>query len=586
MGKLDENGQWISISQAKQEAQRDAKGKELDSPPEPPSPPKPPAETDPGPDPGQVTVDEFFVETVGAAVLPDNQAAIDYRRDAAEGVFRGQADKVIEQSGVDLTAFGKDLATALKKLLDTSAKLDTKEVKPIEPGEPVEFEPLPGVSSDPACTSVFDVDELAIRGRKAVSTRSYSQPVALLDAVLGDMTATSWLLGQKIQWQQEWRHDGFTLGELVSSMSLLPSEEVSVEVSSFQRTRQEIQTESEEARRLQLAVEQRTTDERTCTNATASDMGWSVSASATVSYPVASASISASAYGNSSEKAEEARRQLKEATTRSTTDLSSRRAVKVTQTAEAGSESTMTRRLRNPNTCQTVTFNFFQVIKLYDVQIRIVDNRPAVLLPGVFPRYYGPKEQRRNEGQGQIRPTEVEIPVHLIEGWRTPAVFLTRYFEVDRELSRQISGWALRLRADFTRDAAGAARLLAEALVVAARFLFKVDPGLQLVPLAQIFSDYCASILKAWQDSAAGYGEGLGTSLQLNSNGLYLDALRGRCTACTDHDEADQYVEAMTGLEELRRLQRANQLDDQEIERRKKRLEADDLGSFELTPTP
>jgi hypothetical protein len=586
MGKLDEQGEFISISKAKQLAQADAKAKELDQAAEPESPPKPPAETDPGPDPGNVLVDEFFVEEAGAAVLPNAEAAAEYRRNAAEGVFRSLADKVIDESAVDLTKFGKDLAANIKKILDAAAKLDTKEVTPFEPSEPVEFEPLPGVSSDAVCTSIFDVNDLAIRGRKAVSTRGYSQPVVLLDAILDDPTSSNWLLGQKLQWQQEWRHEGFTLGELVSSLSLLPNEEVSVEVSSFQRTRQEIQTETEDAKRLQLAVEQRTTDERTCTNATASDMGWSVSASASVSYPVASASVSASAYGNSSEKAEEARRQLKEATTRSTTDLSSRRAVKVTQTAEAGSESTTTRRLRNPNTCQTVTFNFFQVIKLYDVQIRIVDNRPTVLLPGVFPRFYGPKEQRRNEGEAKIRPTQVEIPVHLVEGWRTPAVFLTQYFEVDRELSRQISGWALRLRGDFARDAAGAARLWAEALVVAARFLFKIDPALHLVALARIFSDYCAVILKAWQDSAAGYGEDLGTSLQLNSNGLYLDALRGRCTACTDHDEADQYVEAMTGLEELRRLQRANQLDDQEVERRKKRLAAKDLDPFELTPTP
>lgn len=586
MGKQSEDGGWISISQAKQEAQFDAKAKELEGPQEPPSPPKAPTETDPGPDPGDVLVDEFFVEAAGAAVLPDAEAAVGYRRDAAEGVFRQLADKVIEQSGVDLATFAKELAASVKETRDTAAELDKKEVVPVEPGEPVEFEPLPGVSSDAVCTSIFDVNDLAIRGRKAVSTRAYSQPVILLDAILGDPASSTWLLGQKLQWQQEWRHEGFTLGELVSSLSLLPNEEVSVEVSSFQRTRQEIQTETEDAKRLQLAVEQRTTDERTCTNATASDMGWSVSASASVSYPVASASVSASAYGNSSEKAEEARRQLAEATTRSTTDLSSRRAVKVTQTAEAGSESTTTRRLRNPNTCQTVTFNFFQVIKLFDVQIRIVDNRPAVLLPGVFPRFYGRQEQRRNEGTGQVRPTEVEIPVHLLEGWRTPAVFLTRYFEVDRELSRQISGWALRLRGDFTRDPEAAARLWAEALVVAARFLFQIDPALFAVALAQIFADYCAAILKSWQDSAAAYGEGLGTILQLNSNGLYLDALRGRCTACTDDEEADQYVEAMTGFEELRRLQRANQLDDQEVERRKKRLAGNDLEPFEPAPTP
>jgi hypothetical protein len=97
MGKLDEQGEFISISKAKQLAQADAKAKELDQAAEPESPPKPPAETDPGPDPGNVLVDEFFVEEAGAAVLPNAEAAAEYRRNAAEGVFRSLADKVIDE---------------------------------------------------------------------------------------------------------------------------------------------------------------------------------------------------------------------------------------------------------------------------------------------------------------------------------------------------------------------------------------------------------------------------------------------------------------------------------------------------------
>jgi hypothetical protein len=64
-----------------------------------------------------------------------------------------------------------------------------------------------------------------------------------------------------------------------------------------------------------------------------------------------------------------------------------------------------------------------------------------------------------------------------------------------------------------------------------------------------------------------------------------VDALRGRCAACSDHEEAAHYVEVMTGLEELRRLQRASRLDDQEIGRRRLRLETDNLDPFELAPS-
>ena len=518
MGRTDpETGEFQTITQVRQEAQREKKAEEVNNPPAPQEEPKPPANTDPGPDPGFVTVDEFYVEQLGAAALPDEEAAQQYRQLAAEGFFQNIADTMIAQSGVDLGEFANEIADVVKDVADAEEELNSKDARRPTPVTPVPFEPLPGLVSDAVCTSLFDANDLALRGRKPVSVRKFNQPLVMIDAFLASASASKWLFGQKLEFQQEWRNEGFTLGELVSSMSLLPGEELTIEVSSYERTKQEIQQEADDTTRRQLSVEQKNTDERTCTNATAADNGWSVSASASVNFPVASASISASAYGNSNERSEQSRRQLSEATVRSTNDISSRRAVKITQTTEAGSEATTTRRLRNPNGCQTVTFNFFQMIKLFDIQLRLVADNPAVLLPAIFPRFYGPQDVRR--GEANVRPTEVEIPAHLVEGWRSPAVFLTRYFEVDRELSRQISGWALRLRADIAADPAGAARLLAEALVVAAHYLFGANVERDTRALADLFRDYCANIGAARRKSADGYGPNQGTSVSSTRRG-------------------------------------------------------------------
>jgi hypothetical protein len=208
-----------------------------------------------------------------------------------------------------------------------------------------------------------------------------------------------------------------------------------------------------------------------------------------------------------------------------------------------------------------------------------------ILIPGIFPRFYGAPEVRKGQ-ISEIRPTDVEIPVHVFDGLRAPAAFLSRYFEVDREVSKQISGWALRLRGDMIADPASAARLWAEALVVAARYLFLVDPEAEMARLATLFRNYCAAIRTNAERTASTYGVGKGSSLQINTPGVYVDSLRGRCTACSDHDEAGRYVEVMTGLEELRRLKKANELDDQEILRRQKRLDDDLLDPFEPAATP
>ena len=522
------------------------------------------------------------MEGIGAENLPNATDAVDYRAKARDDFFGQLAASVVKTSGIDLKDFETTITKLVAQVAKDREKLDAKEEGSAPPATPTAtFEPLPGVLEDALCRSQFDANDLALRGRKAVTARQYNQPLVMLDAELvPDGGAKPWLIGQKLEFSQEWRHEGFTLGELTSSLSLLPGEDLSIEVSSYQRTRQEIQNESDDTKRTEQLNDLKNTDERSCTNQTAASNGWSVSATASVNYPVASASLSAGANGNSSEQAEQSSRQLKEATSRASTDVSSRRAVKITQTTEAGSESTTTRRLRNPNACQTVTFNFFQVIKLYDVQLRLSSDRPVLLLPGIFPRFYGPQEVRKAEVIN-VQPTEVDIPAHLIEGWRSPAVFLTRYFEVDRELSAQISGWALRLRSDVAEAPTATVRLLAEALLVAARYLFGLDPTVEVNRIAKTVSQFCTAMTSTRNRSASNYGPDHGTTLQINTPGVYVDALRGRCTACTDHEEALHYVEAMTRLEELRRLKSANELDLQEINRRRKRLEAKDLDPFE-----
>jgi hypothetical protein len=585
MGAQEEGGGYVSISRKRQEVAEDKAAERESAPPAPAREAATPAHTDPGPQPDVEMVDELWVEQQGRSVLPDADALANYLNQLAEGRFRALADQLVIDADLDLKAWVAQVSEATASVRATTAGLNTKQVSDLQSGAAAEFEPLPGVPADPTCTSTFDVNDLALRGRKAVYARRYAQPLVLFDAsVWSGPAPSSWRFGQKLEYQQEWRHEGFTLGELTSSMSLLPGEELTIEVSSFQRTRSEIQSEEDVTTRRQLEVDQKNTDERACTNAVAANNGWSLSASASVSYPVASASLSASAYGNSSERAEQNTRHLSEVTTRAVDDISSRRAVKVTQTAESGSETTTTRRLRNPNPCQTVTFNFFQVIKLYDVQIRLLDDRPTLLLPGLFPLFYGPKPVREVQSAA-ITPTQVVIPVHLVEGWNSPAVFLTQYFEVDRELSQQISGWALRSRADFAEDPLTAARQLAEGLVVATKYLFKQEIDTQVMDhLTVVLRNYLLNIAATRTTAAARYGPGKGQSQQLNTGGLYLDALRGRCTACTDHEESGHYVEVMTGFEELRRLKSANALDAVEAARRQKRLEAGDLDPFGTAP--
>ena len=141
--------------------------------------------------------------------------------------------------------------------------IDTKTAAVTTMPTAAELKPLPGVAPEAICQSRFDVNDLALTGKKAVTVRQFNQPLVMADApMVRAGEAKAWLLGQKLDWAQEWRHEGLTLGEPVSSLSHLPAEELTIEVSSFQRTQQEIQREDDETKRRELLNEQRTIYER------------------------------------------------------------------------------------------------------------------------------------------------------------------------------------------------------------------------------------------------------------------------------------------------------------------------------------
>ena len=380
-----------------------------------------------------------------------------------------------------------------------------------------------------------------------------------------------WRFGQKLDYRQEWRHQGFTLGELVSSLSLLPNEELTVEISSWQRSKSEVSEATEQETRERLERELRRTDEESATNEAAATEGWSVSGTGSVSYGPASASITASASSNTENRATAAERHITDATSKAANEISLKRAVKITQTAEAGSESRSTRRIRNENGCHTVTFSFFQVVKLYNVQIRVDNDAPTVMLPGLFPATYSDN-------------TPVEIPYDAIESFTSPANFLTQFFEVDRDLSDELNGWGLRVRCNSLLSPELAVRQVAEALIVVTFFLLRLNPADHLDALGAMVANYVRQARALRARAVEEYGPGRGQSEQLVTPGIYADSMMGRCTACDQFAESRKYVEVMTGEAERAQIEISTALADLERQRRAKRLEGNKLDPFEAAP--
>jgi hypothetical protein len=548
-------------------------------PPDAPPEQQPPPPRGGGGAPPSGTVDEARISQLALESLPKAEDFAAYIA-FSQTELSNLATQIVAASQVDVDAFIADMNSWNKTMSVAEKALNTKSEDSTPsptPGPP--WPPLPGPTGDEVCRSMFDVNDLALRGRKSVLARQFYLPVVYPEVTFTD--TQRWAFGQKLEYRQEWRHEGFTLGELISSLSLLPGEEVTLEVSSWQRTRTEIQEEESTETKKQLERELKLTDEVSATNEAMVNNGWTVSATGQVSYGPVSASANASANGSVEQRSQQAERHLTEETTKATNQVSLRRAVRMTQTAEAGSESRTTRRIRNPNTCHTVTFNFFQVVKLYNVQIRLLNDAPTVMLPSLFPAFYTSNP-----------PRPVVIPYWHIESFNAPAVFLTRFFEVDRDLSEEIHGWGLRVRIDPGKAPAVAAVQYAEALVVAVRFLLRITDLQPLIPrLGALVASYVAGARAIRQRTAANYGVSQdrvlrGRSEQMTTPGIYADSLLGRCSACEAYAEGARYVEIMRQQREVERIHMETQLLDLERQRRVKLLEAKKLDPFEPAPTP
>jgi hypothetical protein len=551
----------------------------------PATPPPPISVPSPAPVSPAEKVDDAFLFQVAKINLPDNadrQNFLAFSRNELPEL----AQDLVDSIGINLDEFEAAMSTWLNTVRERQEDLNKKTVRS-EPSEELSWPSMPGSGQDEACTSLFDANDLALRGRKSVLSKRYFVPLVFPDF---DPNPTAnapdpsqppsktvrnwkWLFGQKIDYQQEWRHEAFTLGELVSSLSLLPDEELTIEVSTWQRTKEEISQEVSEEKREEFSREQKRTDEESATNEAAASNGWSSSASGSLNYGPISASASASAQGSTEQRTDRAEKHITEATSKATNEVSLKRAVKMTQTTEAGSESRTTRRLKNPNSCHTVTYNFFQIVKLFDVQLRVDNDAPILMLPSIFPAFYSEDTPLAGE--------PVKIPYYAIESFTSPALFLTQFFEVDRDLSQDINGFALRVRIDPGRSPKGAIRQLAEALIIAFRYLIRVDPVAHLGELIFFVTNYALAAKAIRQRIASTYGVGKGHSEQITTPGIYADSMLGRCTACENYVEASRYVDVMRQEEERKHLEAENKLLELERQRRVKLLEAKKLEPFE-----
>ena len=198
-----------------------------------------------------------------------------------------------------------------------------------------------------------------------------------------------WELDMLYKYRQDWKPSGYGLGNLVYTMSLLPNEELTLEVKTWETDKR--------LEELEKGVDTKNTSDVQTTASMSSQVTDQVSIK---DHTYVDASLSYGGFGiNASVKAgwsqdtstmneqiaKSGRQQMEQATS----EQRSSHKVKMAISRESGSESKTTRKIRNINQAHTLNANFFEVLQehtvtmhLYDVTFvflgkRVLVNQPA-----------------------------------------------------------------------------------------------------------------------------------------------------------------------------------------------------------------
>lgn len=211
-----------------------------------------------------------------------------------------------------------------------------------------------------------------------------------------------------VPWRQTWTLTGFSRGNLLHSIALAPSEQVTMQVYSWERRSRSLEQSSETESESQTDISQSTRDsddvfrEMLAKN----EFAWQLSGSVDATYRPGVATIEVQAGGQVSntnsitQTAKNSSQSLRESTVKASSRVRSRRVTRVTQSVESGREERVTRVIRNPNACHTLTLDFFETLAHYEIKLEFVPSRMrlVVLIPNPIKiETFSSELVRRNE---------------------------------------------------------------------------------------------------------------------------------------------------------------------------------------------
>lgn len=240
------------------------------------------------------------------------------------------------------------------------------------------------------CQPSIDVSQLTLTSDVDRSESIYTQKyVKLANASLPGGVIVhedaaelfSWDLFLILKYQQKWTPSGYGLGDLIYTISLLPNEELTLELKTWETSKTQQDTEDSTDQRNVSDIKSNNTNSSEVSEAGEATTNTSVNGKAGYSGWGFSASIEASWSENVKQTHAENAKRTREQSQQLTNEYKASHKVKLAVSREVGSESKTTRKIKNINQAHTLNVNYFEVLNRYNVQLSLTAVPMAILGP-------------------------------------------------------------------------------------------------------------------------------------------------------------------------------------------------------------
>ncbi len=201
-------------------------------------------------------------------------------------------------------------------------------------------------------------------------TRPTTPPENKPDEVMPSQIV-SWDLFVILKYRQDWRPNGYGLGELVYSTSLMPNEELTLEVKTWETSKTQQDTEDTTDERNVSDIKNSNSESNEASTSGETKTRQYVDAKAGYSGFGFSGSIEAGLSKDVMTAQQEVAKSSREQSEQTTNEYRSTHKVKMSVSRETGSESKTTRKIHNINQAYTLNVNYYQVVQEYDVQLSL-----------------------------------------------------------------------------------------------------------------------------------------------------------------------------------------------------------------------